>query len=766
MVLLIWDNWCEHVCRQLPYFFIREALTDVTIIVGTKTIKAHRIILSFFSPFFKQVLDEVSEEQPIVVVFPEVNFKALQIVITYMYLGQVNVPAEILPLVTDLAKMLKVKGLIKLPVYWDSVICGTEVKVIEDEESFESAGEDQVDFTSEPEGIVELEVSTADGEHTVSSNMQMVNCRTAVTVITNTSPCASPRKGLQSPVNTKENQASESQSSVDSSIDIPKNGSGVNDDHILIEAEDIQMSVVDERNPNHIKLSEDRSMSEILFSGDYMDEERSLDDQTSSKEPHSISVLQKHSSRRRRDHLYKLAKYGPEDLERAIEDLKAGTGTLREIAGRWGVPKSTLSVSAKIAGISSLQKPPDYDNKAIEEAKQLVRAGTSYMKAAKEYNIPKSVLWRKCQKDNIFPKESQRFYSYSQDDVIRAKEMLCSGQSLIEIVKETKIPKTTVFRLKEQLVREGKMPASCITRIFRSKRPSEGSLQQAVVACKEGLSLGQASEKLQVAKTTVWRRLQRLKDQDSTATPPGEAKEYKVKENIKIEVPDQSDLDYDNYCCYGLTETLAKKNHISKRKSVDVTTLESDAINSTDSQTVVLESEESFLANEGPVIRTRSPLAIKEESLNEEDAATVVTSENSGNAHFQLEMPLVNFTGGGYQVVGSEIVIGGQHMVVLDSTGSSQHSHSNADGHIVVTPFTEMEVTNDESSRQSPSTATAKSHVYNPVQEALAVSASSPQGITVCLQSIKTESNAHGDQQKTVSVEQMSELITEFMSVD
>ncbi|XP_064108545.1 uncharacterized protein LOC135216927 [Macrobrachium nipponense] len=140
--------------------------------------------------------------------------------------------------------------------------------------------------------------------------------------------------------------------------------------------------------------------------------------------------------------------------------------------------------------------------------------------------------------------------------------------------------------------------------------------------------------------------------------------------------------------------------------------------------------------------------------------------KNSGNAHFQLEMPLVNFTGGGYQVVGSEIVIGGQHMVVLDSTGSSQHSHSNADGHIVVTPFTEMEVTNDESSNQSPNTATSKPHIYNPVQEALAVSASSPQGITVCLQSIKTESNTHEDQQKTVSVEQMSELITEFMSVD
>ena len=61
------------------------------------------------------------------------------------------------------------------------------------------------------------------------------------------------------------------------------------------------------------------------------------------------------------------------------------------------------------------------------------------------------------------------------------------------------IPKTTVFHLKEQLVRDGKIPASCITRIFRPRKPVEGSIQQAIAACKEsGMSISQASEKMQV----------------------------------------------------------------------------------------------------------------------------------------------------------------------------------------------------------------------------------------------------------------------------
>ena len=42
--------------------------------------------------FFSQnILSDIREERPVVVIFPDVNFRALQIVITYMYQGQVSI---------------------------------------------------------------------------------------------------------------------------------------------------------------------------------------------------------------------------------------------------------------------------------------------------------------------------------------------------------------------------------------------------------------------------------------------------------------------------------------------------------------------------------------------------------------------------------------------------------------------------------------------------------------------------------------------------
>lgn len=779
MVLVVWDNWGEHVCRQLSNFLVGAAHTDLTISVGAMKIKTHRIILSFFSPFFKKMLDDVSEERPVVVVFPEINFRALQIIIAYMYQGQVNVPAEILPHVTELAKILKVKGLVKLPNYLDSVIT-EEVKVADEQEDFDDGIEDHIDFASETEGIVELEVTTADCESSAEPT-----ALTAVTVITDdVTSCFSPKKVLHSPLHANEEHISVSQSSMTSSMSIEK--SEVENDrcgHILIESEDagIQLSGVDELTPTHIvKLSEDGSMDEVLFNADYIQEDMPSDDHSIPKEPTCLVEEHKQSSRKRRESLYKLTKYGPDDLVRALEDLRKSNGTLREIAERWGVPRSTLSVSARIAGISPLQKNVEYDTNAVEEAKQAVRAGSSYMKAAKQYNIPKSVLWRKCQRDGIFRRESQRYYNYGRDDLAQARQMLLTGQSLIDTVKETKIPKTTVFRLKEQLVREGKMPASCISRIFRPRKPSECSLQQAVVACKEeGMSLSQASEKLQVAKTTVWRRLKRLKEQDSENSSLDESHVYEVrKKNIKIENTEHVDVDDEDlrfvekkrYSCYGnMDNTLQKKDHCISKTNIEIRTLDSP-LDSTESQTVIMENGESFLASEGTVIHAGSPLSIKQETgLTETGGAAVVTAENSANSHFQLEMPLVNFPGGGYQVVGSEIVIGGQHVVVLDSSESSQHPHSNADRHIVVTPFPEMEVTNEsESSVVHPGSISPTANHMEPHNHSSLgpLSRSPSQDITACLHSIKSEPNTSNHQQKTVSEDRMTELITDFMAVD
>lgn len=53
-------------------------------------------------------------------------------------------------------------------------------------------------------------------------------------------------------------------------------------------------------------------------------------------------------------------------------------GTLREIAERYGVPHSTLSVNARMAGISVQQRNLDYDNETLEAAKQAVKGNIHF----------------------------------------------------------------------------------------------------------------------------------------------------------------------------------------------------------------------------------------------------------------------------------------------------------------------------------------------------------------------------------------------------
>ncbi|XP_071522737.1 uncharacterized protein [Panulirus ornatus] len=754
MVVVLWQNWGEHVGRQLPHFLAGATLTDVTITVGPRSIKAHRIILAFFSPFFKKMLEEVSEERPMVVVFPGVNFDALQVIIAYMYRGQVNVAADLLPHVIELAKMLKVKGLIELPAQLDSVITGSggKVAVNQEEITHEHGYEGSQEMCLESEGMVELEVTAADPDPTVSSNLPGEDHQNSVSVMADT-PTVSSSSTLR-PQQQRHNEQSRPQrvSTSVPGVEVKTSEVESSTDHVLIQPEDIQLSTVDDLTPTHIvKLNEDGTMGEVLFSRDYIHSDGGTEDHTSADDTVCLQEGQECSpSKKRRKIIYKLARYGPEDLQRAIEDVRSGMGTLREIAEKWGVPHSTLSVNARMAGISVQQRNLDYDSETLEAAKQAVKAGSSYMKVAREYNIPKSVLWRRCQREGVLREETRRCYNYSQDDISQARHMLLEGCSLSQIVRETKIPKTTLFRLKEQLVREGKMPASCINRLMRPRRPSEVSLQQAVAACKEeGMSQGQASEKYKVSKTTIWRRLKRLKQDDpssNSSTDPGGTQNVKIEvveniagdhlnssydEEITMRYAEDGDLRYveaiagqnqvektldygsmsARYSTSGSTEKILQRRDesfqdtkIKNSKSDTLEVVSRSSLAASEGRDIVIATSQSssfiksehlgLLTNEGHVIHSGAPLTITQEGKI--TAETEGSGDGSGNPQFELEMPLMNLPSGGYQVVGSEIVMGGQQMVVLEPPGSSQHHQNNSDHHhLVVASFSQMEGLDD-----------------------------------------------------------------------
>lgn len=145
-------------------------------------------------------------------------------------------------------------------------------------------------------------------------------------------------------------------------------------------------------------------------------------------------------------------------------------------------------------------------NTALENAMRAVtKDGRSLKEASVQYNISKTVLWRKLKQSSQYkPEERTRV---SRSDAIAAMER---GETLISISKKYNVPLSTLHRDKVRLFEQGKLPEDCkVTR--REAGPGyKNRLKNAVACCGKGMSQKVASETYGVPKTTIWRHLQLL----------------------------------------------------------------------------------------------------------------------------------------------------------------------------------------------------------------------------------------------------------------
>ncbi len=80
----------------------------------TQTCKAHKMVLSACSPYFKSLLEENPAKHPIIIL-KDVPFQHLTAILEFMYAGEVNVAQDQLPAFLKTAERLKVKGLAEAP---------------------------------------------------------------------------------------------------------------------------------------------------------------------------------------------------------------------------------------------------------------------------------------------------------------------------------------------------------------------------------------------------------------------------------------------------------------------------------------------------------------------------------------------------------------------------------------------------------------------------------------------------------------------------
>lgn len=107
---LCWDNFHTNMSMGIHSMLQSEDLVDVTLAVEGKTLKAHKMILSVCSPYFRDIFQTNPCQHP-VVFMKDVSYLALSYLLTFMYKGEVQVTQEDLPIFIQTAEALQIKGL-------------------------------------------------------------------------------------------------------------------------------------------------------------------------------------------------------------------------------------------------------------------------------------------------------------------------------------------------------------------------------------------------------------------------------------------------------------------------------------------------------------------------------------------------------------------------------------------------------------------------------------------------------------------------------
>ncbi|XP_018052055.1 PREDICTED: protein bric-a-brac 2-like isoform X5 [Atta colombica] len=107
---LRWNNYLKHITCAFETLRSDEDLVDVTLSCEGKKIRAHKMLLSACSTYFRDLFKENPCQHPIII-FRNVKFDDLAALVDFMYQGEVNVIQEQLASFLTTAELLAVQGL-------------------------------------------------------------------------------------------------------------------------------------------------------------------------------------------------------------------------------------------------------------------------------------------------------------------------------------------------------------------------------------------------------------------------------------------------------------------------------------------------------------------------------------------------------------------------------------------------------------------------------------------------------------------------------
>ncbi|XP_021920177.1 broad-complex core protein isoforms 1/2/3/4/5-like isoform X7 [Zootermopsis nevadensis] len=107
---LRWNNYLRHITCAFDSLRSDEDLVDVTLSCEGKRIRAHKMLLSACSSYFRDLFKENPCQHP-VIIFRNVKFEDLAALVDFMYQGEVNVVQDQLSSFLTTAELLAVQGL-------------------------------------------------------------------------------------------------------------------------------------------------------------------------------------------------------------------------------------------------------------------------------------------------------------------------------------------------------------------------------------------------------------------------------------------------------------------------------------------------------------------------------------------------------------------------------------------------------------------------------------------------------------------------------
>ena len=107
---LHWDDFAANIINTVYNLKEDKDFNDLTLVCADKQVEVHKVVLASSSNFLKRILKDIKHSHPLIYL-SGIKFKELDAVLSFIYLGQVNLAQEDLYSFLAVAEELKVKGL-------------------------------------------------------------------------------------------------------------------------------------------------------------------------------------------------------------------------------------------------------------------------------------------------------------------------------------------------------------------------------------------------------------------------------------------------------------------------------------------------------------------------------------------------------------------------------------------------------------------------------------------------------------------------------